>query len=85
MRLTRACDPDTIPPMDSKTRLNLVVSAALYGDLQKIARESGSSMSEIFRIAFGLYKVCHEAKKTGRHIGIVNDREKLDTELVGLI
>ena len=30
-------------------------------------------------------KIAHRAKVDGRHIGIVSDPRKLDTEIIGLI
>jgi len=30
-------------------------------------------------------KVAHNAKKEGRHLGLVSDARKLDTEIVGLL
>ena len=71
--------------METKTRLNLEVSPELYADLQRIAGDSRTSMTNVFRVAFALYKVCHQAKKDGLHIGLVSDPSKLDREFVGLI
>lgn len=71
--------------MDQKTRLNLEVSPELYADLQQIANEGRTSMTNVFRVAFALYKACHKAKMEGQHIGIVSDPAKLDREFVGLI
>lgn len=70
--------------MDTQTRLNLVVSPQLYADLQEIAADSHATMSQVIRMAFALYKVCHEAKKAGQHIGLTKDPKRLDRELVGL-
>jgi hypothetical protein len=30
-------------------------------------------------------KVAHSAKKQGRHIGLVSDPKKLETEIIGLL
>lgn len=67
------------------TRLNLVLSNELYRDLDDMAKYERTTMTNVFRVAFALYKVCHQAKKDGQHIGLVFDRDKLDRELVGLI
>lgn len=71
--------------MEAKTRLNLEVAPELYADLQRIAGEERTTMSNVFRVAFALYKVCHEAKKDGQHVGVVSDASRLDREFVGLI
>lgn len=71
--------------MMEKKRLNLEVSAELYADIEQMAGESGTTMANVFRVAFALYKVCHQAKRDGRHVGLADDPKKLDTVLVGLI
>lgn len=71
--------------MAEKVRLNLEVAPELYNDLQRIAEDSGTSMTNVFRIAFALFKVCHEAKKAGQFVGFAADASKLDRELVGLL
>lgn len=71
--------------MKQKTRLNLEVSPELFRDIQGIADDGHTTMTNVFRVAFALYLTCHRAKKGGLHVGIVSDPTKLDTELVGLI
>lgn len=71
--------------MSDKKRLNLEISAELYADIERLAEEHGCSKGTVFRVALALYKVCDEAKKSGLHIGLARDREKLDTVLVGII
>lgn len=71
--------------MPEKKRLNLEVSAELYADVERMAAESGTSMANVFRVAFAVYIVCHKAKKEGRHVGLVDDPKRLDTELLGLL
>jgi hypothetical protein len=71
--------------MSTTTRLSLVVTQTLHDELKAIADESGSTMSEVFRIAFALCKVCYEAKRKGQHVGVVNDVTKLDREIIGIL
>lgn len=71
--------------MKPKTRLNLEISHDVYLDLQQIAADGNTTMSNVFRLAFALYKVCHQARKDGHHVGLVKDPKRLDRELVGLI
>jgi hypothetical protein len=61
------------------------ISPSFQADIQRVARETGTSMTTVIRMAFTLYKVCHEAKKAGQHVGLVSDPSRLDRELVGLI
>ena len=71
--------------MSDKVRLNLQVSAELNKALEEIAEGTGGSRSDVIRQALALMKVAHEAKRKGRHLGMVADPSKLDTEIVGLL
>jgi metal-responsive CopG/Arc/MetJ family transcriptional regulator len=68
-----------------KVRLSLQVSRELNQTLEEIAESTGTNRTDVIRQALALMKVAHSAKKDGRHLGIVNDARKLDTEIVGLI
>ncbi len=68
-----------------KVRLNLQVSQELSNVLDEIAESSGGSRTDVIRQALALMKVAHEARKDGRHLGLVSERSKLDTEIVGLL
>jgi metal-responsive CopG/Arc/MetJ family transcriptional regulator len=70
---------------NEKVRLNLQVSQELNRTLEEIAEDTGTNRSDVIRQALALMKVAHTAKKDGRHLGIVKDARKLDTEIVGLI
>jgi hypothetical protein len=39
----------------------------------------------VIRQVLALIKVAHEGKKEGRHLGLVTDPKRLDTEIVGLL
>lgn len=71
--------------LDNKVRLNLQVSTELNQVLERIAEDTGSTRTDVIRQALALMKVAHEARKGGRHIGIVDDAKYLDTEIVGLL
>jgi len=68
-----------------KVRLSLQVSQELNQTLEEIAESTGTNRTDVIRQALALMKVAHAAKKDGRHLGIVNDARRLDTEIVGLI
>ena len=68
-----------------KVRLSLQVSQELNQALEEIAETTGTNRTDVIRQALALMKVAHSAKKDGRHLGIVSDAKKLDTEIVGLI
>jgi metal-responsive CopG/Arc/MetJ family transcriptional regulator len=70
---------------NEKIRLSLQVSQELNQTLEEIAETTGTNRTDVIRQALALMKVAHSAKKEGRHLGIVSDAKKLDTEIIGLI
>jgi predicted transcriptional regulator len=68
-----------------KVRLSLQVSQELNRTLEDIAESTGTNRTDVIRQALALMMVAHSAKKEGRHLGIVSDARKLDTEIIGLI
>jgi hypothetical protein len=71
--------------MTAKVRLNLQVSDQLNSDLEEMADSTGSNRTEVIRQALALMKIAHQARREGRHLGLVSDPSKLDTELVGIL
>jgi hypothetical protein len=71
--------------MAAKVRLNLQVSEQLNSDLEEMADSTGSNRTEVIRQALALMKIAHQARREGRHLGLVSDPSKLDTELVGIL
>ena len=71
--------------MMEKVRLNLQVSSELNAMLEEMADSSGSTKTDVIRQALALMKVAHNGKKSGKHLGLVMDPDKLDTEIVGLL
>ncbi len=71
--------------MAGKIRLNLQVSEQLNSDLEEMADSTGSNRTEVIRQALALMKIAHQARREGRHLGLVSDPSKLDTELVGIL
>lgn len=69
----------------AKIRLNLRISERLSKELEEIAKSSGGDLAEVFRRAFALIKIAHQARRDGRYLGLVSDRSKLDTELIGIL
>jgi hypothetical protein len=69
----------------AKVRLNLSLSEEANNVLQNLSDDTGASRAEIFKQALALLKVAVDAKKKGKHLGITDDAEKLDREIVGLL
>jgi metal-responsive CopG/Arc/MetJ family transcriptional regulator len=66
-------------------RLSVDVSPELYEIIDKIAQETHTSKSELFRKAIALINVAFEAKRQGERLGIVDQDRKLVQEIVGLL
>ncbi|HQT86502.1 MULTISPECIES: DNA-binding protein [Acidiphilium] len=71
--------------MAEKVRLNLLVSPELNDRLDTIAASAGATKTDVIRQAIALMEVAHQAKRESKHIGIASDRNKLETEFVGLL
>ncbi len=70
---------------EQRVRLNLQLSQELNKTLDEITESTGSNRTDVIRQALALMKVAHEAKRKGKHLGLVTDADKLDTEIVGLL
>jgi Ribbon-helix-helix protein, copG family len=75
----------SIPQMADKVRLNLQLSQELNKTLDEITESTGSNRTDVIRQALALMKVAHDAKRKGKHLGLVSDADKLDMEIVGLL
>lgn len=71
--------------MSEKLRLNLSLSPEANTVLQEIQGQTGASRADVIKQALALLKVAHDAKKENKHIGVTDDPEKLDREIVGLL
>ena len=68
----------------SMVRLSLDVSAELNALLERLARQSDHTKSEVLRRSIALAEVVGRAKRKGQRFGIVDGRGRLVTEIVGL-
>jgi predicted transcriptional regulator len=66
-------------------QLNLRLSADVNEALESIANDAETDRTDVVRRALALLMVTHQAKLEGRHLGVVDDASKLDTEIVGVI
>ncbi len=71
--------------MADKVRLNLQVPNELNQVLEEISDSTGGSKTDVIRQAIALMKVAQDAKRQGRHLGLVSDSRKLETEIIGLL
>ena len=68
-----------------KLRMNVQLSQELADVIDGIAEEADANRTDVIRQALALMKVAHEARKKGKHIGIVADPDKLDAEIIGVL
>ncbi len=52
--------------------------------LESIARDTGTTKTEVFRKAMALIDVTHKARKEGKRVGIAAKDQPLETEFYGL-
>lgn len=69
--------------MTEKVRLNLQLSGELYSELETMAEESSTTLTEVVRRSLALMKAAHMGKKRGNHLGFAKNPEKLDQEIIG--
>jgi hypothetical protein len=57
-------------PKGVERRINMSLSEELFNELQTISEESGLTMTEVIKSAFGLYKWFHEARQEKARVTI---------------
>lgn len=70
--------------MAEKVRSSLELGRELDPMLQEIPEEAATTKNDVLRRALALVEVAHDAEKEQCYLGLVKDRTKLDTEIVGL-
>jgi hypothetical protein len=71
--------------MAEKVRLSLQVTEELNRLLEEMADDAGITKSDVLRQALALMKAARDGKKQHRHLGLVSDPKKLETEIVGFL
>ncbi len=71
-----------VPATKVEKRLNLILSAGVYGDLSKMAKERRTTMTEIVRLALGLIKVAIAEAKQGHKLVVVREDGEVLKELI---
>ena len=67
----------------SKTkRLNINLSEASYNDLQKLARENNTTMTELVKTSFGLLELAYKEKKQDHIMAVADQYGKVLKEIV---
>ena len=80
METTLEATASSGPAITAPVVRNLIMSRDAYELLAGLARETGQSEGDVFRLALGMFKVAVDAKKEGKHVGVANLSEGLDVE-----
>jgi predicted transcriptional regulator len=67
-----------------KIKLSLEIPLELNARLEEIARELGSTKSDVLRRALALMEVAHEARKQNKIVGVLTKEQKLEKEFIGI-
>lgn len=67
-----------------KIKLSLEIPLELNARLEEIARELGSTKSDVLRRALALMEVAHEARKQNKIVGVLTQEQKLEKEFIGI-
>lgn len=67
-----------------RIRLSLDVSPALFQIIDELAESNATTKSEILKKGIVLLQVAFSEKANGNHLGVVNDKQKIVKNIVGL-
>ena len=68
--------------MNKKVRFTVDVSPEMEQLLDRLAQEEGTTKSEVFRRAIGLYDVTREYQREGNVVGATKDKKNLSAVFV---
>ncbi|QLE59704.1 DNA-binding protein (plasmid) [Nostoc sp. TCL26-01] len=66
-----------------RVQLNLDITSELYETINNLKEQMNGDTAEVLLKAIALLEVTIEAKQKGRHIWITDDKQNLETEIVG--
>jgi hypothetical protein len=63
-------------------RLNFILTQASFEDFQRMAFQTGRSMTDLLRYALGVMKIVVEAHRSGQRIVVIDKDNKAVKEIV---
>jgi hypothetical protein len=66
-------------------RITFEISPEMFAMLRQLSAASDQPIEGVFDRAIALYKASLDALREGKHIGVADQAESLDTEFIGLI
>ncbi|MGF1934668.1 MAG: DNA-binding protein [Nostoc sp. ChiQUE02] len=67
-----------------RPQMNLDLSPELYETLNNLAQQINGDNGDVLLKAIALLEVALEAKQKGKYIWIVDDKQNLETEIIGI-
>jgi hypothetical protein len=71
------------PEAPSYLRIVIDLPPVAAKEFKEFVHQTGDTLPELFRKAFGLYKLSKEAVQEGKFVGIAETEDSLETEFVG--
>jgi hypothetical protein len=68
----------------SSVAFTMLVSPSTDADIEEMAKELGTTKTDVFRRALALLRLGLEARKDGMHLALVDADGKTQTEITGL-
>jgi predicted transcriptional regulator len=69
---------------NQRIQINLDLSPELYQTLNNLAEKINGDNAEVLLKAIALFEIAVEAKQKDKHIWIADDKQNLETEIVGI-
>lgn len=66
-------------------RFSLIVSPDLNELLEDLARAGQTTKSDVLRRAIALFDIAIQARRNNKYLGIFDQNNKLESEIVGLL
>ena len=63
-------------------RLSINLPSTVFGELERFARQSNRSMTELVQAAFGLVKIAHDEAEKGHRLAVMDQNGKNLKEIV---
>ncbi|MEA5565313.1 DNA-binding protein [Anabaena sp. UHCC 0399] len=67
-----------------RIQINLDLSPELYETINNLVQQINGDNTEVFLKAIALLEVVVEAKLKGKHLWITDDKQNLETEIIGI-
>jgi hypothetical protein len=69
---------------DEPCEMTFEVTPAFRAELEQLMCDTRQNLEDVFTKAIALYKAAVASKREGKHVGVADEAEKLESEFVGL-